>query len=265
MTDRPLIVITNDDGIASPGLAAAAAAMASLGDLLIVAPAKQQSGTGRSMPGHNDGRLTRHTITFDGQSWPGYGANASPAQAVQHAVLELADRTPALLVSGINYGENVGTAVTISGTVGAALEAAAHGIRSIAISLQTDPSLHHSYDESVNFRPAGHFARRFAERWLASDLPADIDVLKIEVPAVATVKTPWEIARLERNPYFVPVPGKRASLDAEGRIGYKLAPHGPSADDTDVAVLLRAHVAVTPLSLDMTSRVDPGELGTMLR
>ena len=130
---RPLILLTNDDGIKSPGLAAAAAALDPIGELLIVAPTEQQSGTGRSMPVHSDGRLFETTISANGQTWNAFSANATPAQAVQHAVLELAERKPALAVSGINFGENVGLGVTISGTVGAALEAAAHRIPALAV------------------------------------------------------------------------------------------------------------------------------------
>ena len=84
---KPLIMITNDDGIDSPGLAAAAAALDPLGELLIVAPHTQQSGMGRSMPNTNQGRLYPATIKANGQTWPGYGAEAAPAQAVQHGTL----------------------------------------------------------------------------------------------------------------------------------------------------------------------------------
>lgn len=261
---RPLIVLTNDDGIASPGLAAAAAALDIFGDLLIVAPGTQQSGMGRSMPGHHDGRLFDFTVRHGEKSWQGYSANASPAQAVQHALLDIADRNPALLVSGINYGENLGVSVTISGTVGAALEGAAYGIPSLAISLETDPSLHLSHDTGVDFSTAAHFTALFAARVLAAPLPPDVDALKIDVPARATPRSPWRLTRLERKPYYLAVPARRDSLDAEGRIGYRLDPQGVSGEDTDVAVLLRGEVTVTPLSLDMTSRVEMSKLRDLL-
>jgi len=262
---RPLIVVTNDDGIRSPGLAAAAQAVAPLGEVLIVAPREQQSGSGRSMPVSSDGRLFKVQVARDGQRWEAYAAHASPAQAVQHALMELADRKPALVVSGINYGENLTTSITISGTVGAALESASHGVPSIAISLQTAKEQHLSYDETVDFSGAQHFLRMFAEKLIAQQMPFDVDVLKIDVPQGASAETPWRVTRLDRNWYYVPLAPSRETLDGEGRIGYDVIPANPSGPDTDVAAIVEGVVSVTPLSVDMTSRVDLDALGKLLR
>ncbi|MBI1880507.1 MAG: 5'/3'-nucleotidase SurE, partial [Chloroflexi bacterium] len=120
MTKRPLILITNDDGIDSPGLHAAAAAVADLGDLLIMAPNSQRTSAGRGFPPILDKVIYLTEIPLGHSSHPAYTADVSPAQAVQLALLELAKRPIDLCVSGINYGENVGSGVTISGTVGAA-------------------------------------------------------------------------------------------------------------------------------------------------
>ena len=267
MTDsRPLILLTNDDGITSPGLAAAVAAVDSLGEVLIVAPRSQQTSAGRSMPQYHDGRLFETTISRNGSTWVGYSADASPAQAVQHGVLEVASRPVSLIVSGINFGENVGIGVTISGTVGAALEGAALGIPSLAVSLQVDPSLHHNFDDSVDFGGALHFTRVFAAFLLNSAPMLDVDMLKVEIPASATSETPWEVTRLERAPYYIPKPAVRENLEDQGRMGYEMAPKvGLGRPDTDVAALLRGVVSVTPLSLDMTSRIPLDELGRLLR
>jgi 5'-nucleotidase len=263
---RPLILLTNDDGIESPGLAALAAALDPLGDLLIVAPSAPQSGMGRSHPPGNDGRLFEHPVSYNGQSWPAYAANASPAQAVQHGIVELADRRPALSVSGINYGENVGVGVTGSGTVGAALEAAGFGVPALAVSLEVDVALHHDNngDTSVDFSAAIHFARLFARRWLEIERPRDVDVLKIDVPANATPETPWQMARLERAQYYIPLPPLRRSLGDTGRIGYTINPRTMLDDDTDAGVVRRGLVAVTPLALDITSHIAPDMLAGLL-
>ncbi len=256
---RPLIIVTNDDGIDSPGLAAAAEALDPLGDLLIVAPYRQQSGMGRSMPHDtdHDGRLSQKMVTSNGQSWQGYAAYASPAQTVQYGILELADRRPALAVSGINFGENVGTGLTISGTVGAALEAAASGIPAIAVSLQTDPSLHVHYSDSVDFGAAKHFTRYFAQQWLNAPPIPDVDALKIEIPETATPRTEWRIARVERQTYYVPTSRRRDRLEDEAPLDYrKVYQRDLSEPDTDAAVLHDGFVVVTPLSLDLTSRVN---------
>lgn len=266
MTDsKPLILISNDDGVDSPGLKAVAEALDDFGELLIVAPTTQQSGMGRSMPSTNDGRLFETMIGDDGHRWRAYGAVASPAQAVQHGILELATRKPALVVSGINYGENVGTGITISGTVGAALEAAAHGIPAIAISLQVGVHQHKSNDASVDFSGAQHFLRLFAERMLNMEkLPQDVDVIKIEVPAGATAETPWRITHLERRPYFLPLAPERSQLDEAAPIGYQMASMDDLNEGSDADAVQQGIVSVTPLSLDMTSRIEPEHLRDIL-
>ena len=116
--------------------------------------------------------------TYQEQSWPGIAANATPALAVEHAVQEIAKRPISLAVSGINYGENVGTCVTVSGTIGAALEAAEQNIPALAISLELLQTEYNNYS-AVDFSAAIHFTRIFAEKTLATSLPDDVDVLKI--------------------------------------------------------------------------------------
>ena len=131
MPQSPLILVTNDDGILSPGLLAAAEAVAGLGDLLLVAPATQQTSMSRAFThGADVGVIERVDVPVGGRAVSG-----SPALAVTHAVLELADRPVGLCVSGINYGENIGASIGVSGTVGAALEAGTRGIPGIAVSV----------------------------------------------------------------------------------------------------------------------------------
>lgn len=256
---RPLILFTNDDGIASPGLRTVAGAFADLGDLLIVAPREQQSGMGRSLPNTSEGRIYPYELAMNGHAYKAYAVDGTPAQAVQHGVIELSDRLPALVVSGINYGENVGNGVTISGTVGAALEAASLGIPAIAISQQMPQNLHLSYSETIDFRVAAQFARRFGE-WLMThpSRPDDVDVLKIEVPQEATPETPWRLTRLSRRRVFWPTRPERDALGDIGRLGYHAHLDPAKAEpDSDVYAVLHDHmISVTPLSLDLTSRTD---------
>lgn len=264
MSTRPLILLVNDDGIDSPGIAAAAAALDALGDLLIVAPSVQQSGMGRSFPTFNDGRITERTVTFGAKSWPGYGVNASPAQAVQHGTLELCDRKPDLVVSGINYGENVGTGVTASGTVGAALEAAEMGIPALAISVEVPIEHHYSNDDGIDFAPSRYFTELFAERWLNGERPAGVDVLKIDIPASATSETPWKLTYLARGPYFMPLAPARESFSDEGRPGYTINTDLHSDPNSDAGALQAGFVAVTPLTLDLTARGNDSALNMLL-
>lgn len=264
---RPLILFTNDDGIASPGLRMVAEAFASIGDILIVAPREQQSGMGRSLPIASEGRIYPHELPMNGYPYKAYAVDGTPAQAVQHGVLELADRLPSLVVSGINYGENTGNGVTISGTVGAALEAASLSIPAIAVSLQTPKDLHLSYSSEVDFSTAAYFTRLFGNLLIEHpQRPDDVDVLKIDVPWSATPATPWRITRLSRRRVYWPTRPERAALNEIGRIGYHYdTDPSKSEPDSDVyAVLQDGVVSVTPISLDMTSRTDMFRLQQIL-
>ena len=134
---RPLILITNDDGIQSPGLMALAEALVEDYDLLSSAPWRQQTNMGRgALKGEDVGSIRTYEMTVEGRLLPAFAVYGSPAQAVAHGVLELCDRMPDLCVSGINYGENLGLAFTCSGTLGACFEAHSFVIPGIAFSRQ---------------------------------------------------------------------------------------------------------------------------------
>jgi len=264
---KPHILLTNDDGIRSPGLWAAASELSKIGYVTVAAPREQSSGMGRSLPSTSDGIIHKEQVQVNGQDWSVYAVGGSPAQAVLHGVLEIVPHQPDLIVSGINYGENVGLGVTISGTVGAAMEGANLGIPALAISLETDTHHHLTYSKEVDFSTAGFFTAYFAHILLEKKQFNGVDVLKVEVPRHATPETEWEVSRLSRLRYYVPTPAKRASWDEPGPIGYTHDNNLPHEQEgTDVYVLrTKQKIAVTPINLDMTARVDFGELEKHLR
>ncbi len=266
MSDRPLILITNDDGIKSPGLRAAAEVCEELGELLIVAPAYQQSGAGRSMPSTSEGRIYPEEVSIGGHTIIGYGVEGTPAQVVQHALLEIAERPVNLAVSGINYGENIGDGITVSGTVGAAIEAASFGIPALAVSLQTAQEHHLSHSLEVDFTIAAYFLRRFAAATLRHGLPQGVDLLKVEVPQHATVDTPHRWTRISRQRYFYPVVAHRRRPTDPGPMGYEVRVDVDTLEpDSDVqAVIMDKVVSVTPVTIDMTARVDFRQLEVWL-
>ena len=265
MLTKKQILLTNDDGVLSPGLWAAAQALEPLGDVLIVAPREQWSGAGRSLPAHSSGCIYEETITVNGQPGKAYAIEGTPAQAVLHGVLELLPRLPDLVVAGINYGENVGTGVTISGTIGAVLEGASMGIPGLAVSLQTDPQYHHSYSTEIDFVTAELFTRKFAQILLNVQRTPDVDVLKVEIPETATPATPWRMTRLSRTRYYIPQKPQREKLTDRGAVGYLRRPELDIFEpESDVQAMLDQVISVTPLSLDLTSRVDLRELGRLL-
>ncbi len=254
--ERPLILVTNDDGIRSEGLWAAAEVLLPLGELLVVAPDRQWSGAGRSMPPGLSGNVMPFNRRLNGEWVNAYAVDATPALAVVHGVLELASRRPALVVSGINFGENLGIEVTISGTVGAALEAGAFGIPSLAVSLEMAPAYHLTGDAYADYAAAQAVTQRFACRLLETGLAWDIDVLNINVPADATPDTPWRLARLSRHRYYMPLPPDRTN--GPGRPGYRLIenPERTELGSDIMTVKVARAISVTPLSLDLTSRVS---------
>jgi 5'-nucleotidase len=259
------IVVTNDDGIHSPGLRAAVHAVLPLGVVTILAPSTQQTGMGRSFTGDFDSPLIPLEYVVDGQPVTAYHCAGSPAAVVHHGLRVLfPERMPDLLISGINYGENVGSNVTVSGTVGAALEGAAHGIPSLAASLETPHGHYYEYSEQ-KWETAAHFVAYFGQRILQAALPFDVDVLKIDVPNTATPETTWRITRISRRPYYMSL--LEPSLDSTLNDATLLInPERDSAEpDSDIyAITIDRVVSVAPMSLDCTSRTDLTALHTLL-
>ena len=165
-------------------------------------------------------------------------------------------KKPDLIVSGINSGTNIGIDITRSGTVGAALEAANYGIPAMAVSLETDNSETFSEEPQADFRTAAYFCRFFAAA-AAGELGADVHILKIEVPAGAGHDTAWELTTLSKSPYYFI---KKTQSDCCGRHSglswYTQTDFSVFTEGTDAhCLLVRRRVALTPLSLDLTSRV----------
>ena len=265
---KPQILLTNDDGIKSPGLWAAAEALSKIGYVHVVAPRDQSSGTGRSYPNSSDGTIMEQTMKINDQKWQVYAVGGTPAQAVLHAVLEILPLKPDLVVSGINYGENLGESVTASGTVGAAMEAASQGIPALAISLEASLEHQMGYSRQVNFSTAAHFTALFASLVLNKTLPDDVDVLKVDVPRDATTDTPWVITQQAQNGYYFPRRPDRNQADWEKPVSVKYDININPAElpqDTDIyTVLVKRQVSVTPLSMNLTSRVAAEDLKKLL-
>ncbi|HEX7395296.1 MAG TPA: 5'/3'-nucleotidase SurE [Anaerolineaceae bacterium] len=270
---RYQILLTNDDGINSPGLWAAAEALSRLGYVTVAAPRDNSTSMGRSMPPASDGKLTSVQMRIGEQDWSVYAVGGTPAQAVFHAVEELLPQKPDLVVSGINYGENVGSGITISGTVMAALEAAAAGIPALAVSAQLLENTFFDYS-NLDFSGAAYFTEFFARKLLESREQGspvageqDVAVLKVDVPFQATPDTPWRITRQSLHRYYRASVDPRGSFEENASIKVRVdVKPGETPEDTDVHTLLFDHVvSVTPISLDMTARVDLSQFEKRLR
>ena len=265
--DRPLILLTNDDGIRSPALWAAAEALSEIGFVTVAAPREQSSGAGRSMPVTSDGKLLEEQVNVRGKNWKVYAVGGSPAQAVQHGILELMSRRPDLVVAGINYGENLTTGITVSGTVGAALEGASFGVPALAVSLEVPAEFYLSHSDTIDFRVAKYFTAYFARVLIGMKPMTDVDVLKVDIPSDASETTEWRMTRLSRQKYYVPVVSPRMQLEDPANIKFEINLDRDKIElDSDVyALRIDRIVSVTPISLDTTSRVDLSELENHLK
>ncbi len=269
--DRPLILVTNDDGYKSPGIEAAVRAVADLGHVVVAAPTEQQTARGRSLVGDRDDHF--HEVSIADR--PAWHINASPALVVRHALaIFFQDRYPDLVVSGINYGENLGTNISISGTLGAAFQAASQGIPAIAMSRQTDIA-HHFEHGDLDWSAAEDVTRRWASRLLAQTFSGDFsgpatthladslpfDVLKIDVPDPCPQGTEERLTRLSRRHYFfsilddavhnTPIGASQTQIDID--------PATLAADDDIYALAVDRVVSITPLQLDNTAPLDSAQ------
>jgi len=254
---KPLILITNDDGIHSPGIRAAAKAAFDFGELLIAAPITQQSSMGRSFPYTEEaGIIEKMELILDNErSVAGYGVYGTPASAAAHAVLELADRKPDLCISGINYGGNLGLSITGSGTLGAAWEASSHGIPSLAVSLEVEEEIIYSRAYAdVDFRSAEEITRYWIEWALCKGMPSDCDILNINVPSGRTGVLDYRFTRLERSNYYQLLkPGKRDFAKPFRFQSETLKKPESDRANGDIFTVLRDRLtSVTPLSWDMS-------------
>lgn len=248
---RPLILVTNDDGVKSPGLLAAVHALRGLGEILVIAPREQQSSSGRAFYWRAR-RARKSHLRIGRQLIPAFSLDASPAMTVRYALMLLATRKPALLVSGINYGENLGSGLTISGTVGAALEAASDGVPALAVSLETDKQYHLSHSKDIDFDTAAYFTRLLARRLLQQPLPEGVLLLNVNIPREATRTTPWRVTRASHQAYF------RAVVNHGRFTGYDVWVDRETLEpDSDIyAIVVDRVVSVTPLTFDLTARIN---------
>ena len=228
------ILITNDDGVYSEGLRLLARALAPLGEVTVVAPDREQSATGHSLTLGRPLRMQKIE-----ENW--YAVDGTPTDCVNLAVLWLLrEAKPDLIVSGINFGLNLGDDVTYSGTVSATFEGTLLGIPSLAFSQEIA--------EGYSFERAAAFAGRFVAELLSETLRPDL-LLNVNLPAGELQGLSF--TRLGKRVYQQVVVEKE---DPRGRKYYWIAgtPEWQSENGTDHAAVAAGRVSVTPLHLDLT-------------
>lgn len=231
------ILVTNDDGVYSEGINLLAQALAVVGgvsEVVVVAPDREQSATGHSLTLTRPLRMQKLR-----ENW--YAVDGTPTDCVNLAVLSLLkDTKPDLVVSGINFGLNLGDDVTYSGTVSATFEGTLLGVPSLAFSQQVG--------EQFSFRAGAEFAGRLVERLAGKDLPRDL-LLNVNFPEGELRGV--RLTRLGTRTYAQTVVKKE---DPRGRHYFWIAgtPKWVDIDGTDFAAISRGHVSITPLHLDLT-------------
>lgn len=239
MTTRPLILLSNDDGIQSVGLRALADALADLGDVVVVAPDRERSAQSHAFTMHRPLRVVEVEERC-------FSVDGTPADCVYLGVLKLCGRRPDLCVSGINFGYNLGSDVFYSGTVAGAVEAALRSVPSIAMSLDYRPGLRNAPEK---FEHAARFAHALGSAVLAEGLSKGT-LLNVNVPAGKPRGYRW--TRLGRRVYDDVV---EARADLRGRAYYWIGGPASGFDDlpgTDCRAVAQELVSVTPLDLDLT-------------
>jgi 5'-nucleotidase len=242
------ILIVNDDGILAPGLAALREAVASLGEVVVIAPDSPQSAVGRALTLH--GPIVCEPVEVGGQFW-GIGVGGRPADCVKLAVRELMDARPDLVLSGINAGANVGVNVYYSGTVAAAAEGALLGIPSIAFSLDISGEM--------NFALSAKYCRQVLDGLLTLPM-AHGDLVNVNIPILKNgnprgVKVVPQSTAAITESYHRQEEGKRMTFRMTDY--YE---HGPQHAESDVTALGEGYITVTPLHSDMTNRSRLGQM-----
>lgn len=243
MKKKPLILVSNDDGITSRGIRHLVNLMQELGEVLVVAPDSPQSGMGHAITVGDTLRLTENTIFPNAQAYECSGTPADCVKLAKHHVLK--DRKPDLVVSGINHGSNSSISVLYSGTMSAAIEAAIEGLPAIGFSLC-------DFDPKADFSHTSEHILKIAEQALHKGIPKGI-ALNVNIPT-------------RRNE---PIKGIKVCRQANARweeeFDRRMDPHGreyfwmvgnfvnhDKGEDNDEWALANNYVSVVPCQFDLT-------------
>ncbi len=246
-THRPLILVTNDDGLGAPGLRALLEVVRPLGEVWVVVPAEPHSGMSHAITVAKPVRLTYHD-NRSGEGYRCFSVTGTPVDCVKLAINRLLPRRPDLLVSGINHGSNASVNLIYSGTMGAALEGALNGIRSVGLSLlDPDPTA----DMGEAQRIAGLILRHVLENGYHPAL-----CLNVNIPAGHSVRG----IRVCRQAHGYWTEEFEEVTTGDGQTAYLLRGtyHNlePEATDTDEWILRHGYAAIVPVHTDHTRYDD---------
>ena len=237
------ILISNDDGVSSPGIYELAKSFSKIGKVTVVAPESEKSASGQAITMHKPLRNRRVDFFSDGvDAWC---INGTPSDCIKFALESLLENKPDIVVSGINRGSNLGTDIFYSGTVSAAIEGAISGIPSIAFSL--------CCNKNCNFAPYADISSNLCAQLYRNGMDKNI-VLNVNYPYIPLEEIKdIRITKLGVRRYkncFV------ERVDPRGRSYFWLAGELEEVtenDDTDVSSVNRGYISITPINIDLTS------------
>ncbi len=242
---KPLILVSNDDGITSKGIRVLVEAMQTIGEVVVVAPDGPQSGMGHAITISNTLKLEKSEIFNDVEAFECSGTPADCIKIAKHYVLK--DRTPDLVVSGINHGSNTSISVLYSGTMSAAIEAALEGLPAIGFSLC-------DYASDADFSHTVPYIIKLAQQTLKNGLPKGI-ALNVNFPPIQNeeikgikvckqANAKWQEEFDERyDPY-----GRRYFWMAGNFVNFD------TGDDNDQWAINNNYISVVPCQYDLTSK-----------
>ncbi|MFV0564972.1 MAG: 5'/3'-nucleotidase SurE [Flavobacteriaceae bacterium] len=253
MNTKPLILITNDDGITAPGIRALIEVMNTIGEVVVVAPDSPQSGKGHAVT--IDSTLYIERVTVNGGPQTEYSCSGTPADCVKLANREILTRTPDLCVSGINHGSNSSINVIYSGTMSAAIEAGIEGIPAIGFSLL-------DFAWNADFEACKGFIKTITKSVLKNGLPKGI-VLNVNIPKLKETDIKGIKICRQAKANWVETFDKRKT--PQGKDYYWLTGKFVNLDqgtDTDEWALANGYVSVVPVQFDLTAHHCIQDLNT---
>lgn len=256
-TERPLILISNDDGIYAKGIASLVDFVKDLGEVVVIAPTYPQSGMGHAITIHEHIRLDRSDLFPDLEAYECSGTPVDCVKLAKHYVLK--DRKPDLVLSGINHGSNSSVSVIYSGTMSAALEGAMEGIPSIGFSLC-------DYDHDANFESCRPYVRQLVQAALSEQEFPDHVALNVNFPDPAL--GPIQGIKVCRQAFARWQEKFENRKDPRGREYFWLTGNFMNLDageDTDEAALAQGFVSVVPCQFDLTAFSALGKVNEMIR
>lgn len=249
---KPLILVTNDDGITAPGIRALVEVMKELGDVVVVAPDSPQSGMGHAIT-ISDTLYCEKVVLNDKDTHEEYTCSGTPADCVKIATQEIIHRKPDLCVSGINHGSNSSINVIYSGTMSAAVEAGVEGIPAIGFSLL-------DYSLKADFEPGKKFIKAITSNVIKNGLPKGV-VLNVNIPKLPEAEIKGVKICRQANAHWEEEFDKRTS--PQGRDYYWLTGkfvNNDKGEDTDEWALHNGYVSVVPVQFDLTAHHFMGTL-----